>query len=425
MSRVPSRATSLRLRSLRAMLATAIGLSAIGVTLTTSTSAHTPAATWSYASSDHFEAYAAGDEKHVREVIVSFERIHTVFEHLLNAPQNDVLPTRLVVFATAKDFAPYRLNDNANAFSLSTPDGDFIVMHSLNTDALPVAMHEYTHLMIGRTGTDYPLWLNEGLAQFYSTMTLQEAKVRLGLELPHAMETLRKSKQLIPLDRLFAIDERATEDNDPRIAPLLYAECWALTHMLLMHDQYRERTPALLTAVASGTPAARAVSEAYGKTLEMIAADLKKYVARFKVDSRVVDAPVGSNGARVTSRAADEADVAVTLAAVLGWQPGREDEGRAGMAALEAHAPESLRLAEARGLLENYTSHCDTARTYLAKAVALGSANPAVLRAYANIIAGSDPEEQNALRKRADAIAPENGAGHTRLALIPCGGGTD
>src|SRR5581483_4896680 len=91
---------------------------AVGCTLAVSVQGHqaTPAPAWSYASSAHFEVYAEGNERHARQAIADFERFNGFFERVLNVRNAAPTRTRLVVFATAAEFAPYRTNDNAGAF---------------------------------------------------------------------------------------------------------------------------------------------------------------------------------------------------------------------------------------------------------------------------------------------------------------------
>ncbi len=390
---------------------------ALGVCAAAAVLAQTPRLTWSYASSDHFEAYAVGDQRRALDVIGDFERVHPTFVYLLGLPDRPVRRPRLITFATAAQFAPYGSNDISNAFWLGTPDGDFIVLHSLDADSMPDVVHEYTHLMLNRADLDYPLWLNEGLAQYYSTMTPVGSQMRIGLVPAGSMDALTRGP-LLAIDRLVAVDAQSPDYNDPNLAPRFYAESWALTHMLLSHEDYRDKAGTVLSAIAVGTKSGEALTKTYGRPLAAIEGDLKKYLARFRLPSTLEDVPGLAHDMKITSGPANDIDVDVTLASLLGWRPGREDQARVAMVALEARAPQSLLLAEARGLLEIYTAHCDAARTYLEKAVTLGSANAAVLRAYAAIVGASDPERRTALLDKAAAIAPDDQPGGPP---IPCG----
>src|ERR1700693_2201937 len=43
-----------------------------------------------------------------------------------------------------------------------------------------VVYHEYTHLLLGKSAEWLPLWLNEGLAEFYQNTDIHEKDVNLG-----------------------------------------------------------------------------------------------------------------------------------------------------------------------------------------------------------------------------------------------------
>src|SRR5262249_29736639 len=148
---------------------------------------------------------------------------------------------------------------NSVAFWLGTPAGDFIVLQSFDKAALSTALHEYTHLIVGRAGRTYPLWLSEGLAGFYSTMAREGSKLRIGPVLPHAVEALDKGGGLIPLPALFTLDDDSLARQDPQSVGQFYAESWALTHMLLSADTYRRDSAAALAAIAGGQTAADAL----------------------------------------------------------------------------------------------------------------------------------------------------------------------
>jgi hypothetical protein len=366
------------------------------------------AAKWSYASSPHFEVFTSGNEQHARDAIADFESVHAFFEKALDLPSASAPRTRLVVFSSPKEFDPYKPNAVAHAFYLNAPGGDYIVMQSLDADAFPVVVHEYAHLMIRRTGADYPLWLNEGFAEFYSTMAPEGRKMRLGLAPLQRVQLLATTVRLIPLERLLAIDDRAPEYNDPVQAPLFYAECWAMTHMLISHESYRARSAAFFSEVSHGTPATAALSAVYGRPMAAINEDLGNYARRGTYASSLADSPDSAHNLRITAGPVDDMDVAITLAAIIGWQHDREEQGRVALAALDARGSGSLRLAEARGLLEMYMKNEDAATPYLAKAVSLGSVNATVLRAYAGLIGTSDPERQEALLGKAVSISPDD-----------------
>ena len=142
------------------------------------------AAAWSYAASDHFEVYAAGGDRDARDALNYFERVQAFFTDFMGLSPRPGAVTRLVVFNGDRQFAPYRLNEVSTAFYLAGPDRDFIVMKSFDENANRIVVHEYAHLVIRHAGLRFPLWLNEGLAEFFSTLAPEGRRMQRSVQFP-------------------------------------------------------------------------------------------------------------------------------------------------------------------------------------------------------------------------------------------------
>jgi hypothetical protein len=331
------------------------------------------------------------------------------------------------MFAGDKQMAPYRPRPDSTAFWFDTPTGDFMGIPPLSPDTWPDAAHEITHLIVGRTGASYPVWLNEGLALYYSTLAFTSDRVRIGGPPVRVFSTLGAGGFAIPLQQLFGPATDLAPGTDSRTAAILYAESWALTHMVFQHSAYRGKASAFLGAIAAGAPTPDAFQKIYGKTVVQVFSDVKKHLAKLQLPSSLVPAP--AQDTRPTMRpaprppaAADAVDIERTLAEMLSWQhdTARIEQGRTALAALGARAPDNLKLLETRGLVSFHTGHCGDALDELRRAVDANTQNAAVLRAYAQLIGGADPERRQALLARATALAPLRPG--PSLVIVPCGG---
>lgn len=357
------------------------------------------AGTWLYAVSDHFEAYTTVDERRARDVLRDFEQVRAFF-------QSGVLPvpatrtaTRLLVFSSAKEYAPFRPNEVFEAFYQAGPDRDVIVMQSGESDARPVVIHEYAHLLFWRTGAAYPLWLNEGLADFYSTMTPEGSRMRLGLPPERRLPPLNGRLPLIALDRLFSIDHNAAEYTMPSQAALFYSECWALAHMLLIDPRYRPNAPAFLAMLSTGTSAADGIRSVFGKSVSAIQADLSVYVRRSQYSSVLMEYAAPRATVQVTTRPASALEAGVVTAAVLGRMDGREGAARLAFEQLEKQYPDDLSLLESRGLFEFDRGLPMDALPYFERAADLGSRHARLFRSYASLVATDDKRAEGLLAK--------------------------
>lgn len=382
----------------------ALSLVAFGLVLATAQSARP----WTYASSDHFEVYTTAGERRAREVLVDFEGVRAFLSGFLNLAPARANSTRLIVFSNDREYAPYRPNDVATAFYQSGPERDVIVMRSLQRESYPVVVHEYMHLIIRHSGADYPLWLNEGLAEFFSTMAPEGNGMALGRVPPGRLLHLSSGPGLFDLTRLFAIDTRSPEYSDKTHAGLFYSQSWALTHMLLADDRYRAASGRFLSAVASGTPAAAALESAYGRPLAAVASDLSGYIRRDRYQYFLVSYTKPQSALQAPVREADAFEAGLALANVLAARTGAEAGAEAAFETLARERPDDLTLAESRAWFEYRRGRRDEARVHMAKAVALGSRRAELYRDYAQIARVDDLETAERLLTAGMALAPDD-----------------
>lgn len=369
---------------------------------------------WTYAAGEYFEVYTTGGDNVARRAIATFGRVHDLFERVLQGPPINGSRTRLIVFSNRKEFEPYASNAAVRAFYQSGPDTDFIVLPSLSGDFLPAVMHEYTHLVLRRAGSRYPLWLNDGLAEYFSTLTQQGVKLQIGLAPPERLQALSFGVRLMPLERLFAVTRDSAEYNTPSHAGLFYAESWALTHMLVTDERYRDRSGILLARLATGGPSALALTTVYGKPVEDIAKDFRAYVLRGHYRTSAIDSAPAAASAALAIRPSSDFEASVAIATLLAANPNRQEDARAAFETLERQNPDDLFLTESLALFHVRGGRMDAARQYLQQAIALGSTRARIYGYYADILrADAGPADDRddateALFAKALSLAPDD-----------------
>ena len=203
-------------------------------------------ARWMRVSSPHFTVITDAGEKDGLRIASQFERMRAVFHVLMPSAGDDTgSPITVLALKDRKSFrsvepAAYlgkNQVDLAGLF-LRTPNRNFILLRLDAQGDHPFATvyHEYTHYMLRKSEAWIPLWLNEGLAEFYQNTTLQNKDVLLGQ--PDANDILYLRQQsLIPLPTLFAVDHNSPYYHDEQKGSIFYAESWALTHLLEVNDR--------------------------------------------------------------------------------------------------------------------------------------------------------------------------------------------
>lgn len=131
--------------------------------------------------------------------------------------------------------------------------------------------------MMKQAGLNLPVWLNEGVAEVYSTFKPLGSKVMIGAPIASHVYTVQQSPW-IPVSRVLEVDHQSVEYNRRAHAGPFYAESWALTHMLMMDEEYKSSWGAILAGVANGKPAAQVIQTATGKPLASVDKDLQAYL---------------------------------------------------------------------------------------------------------------------------------------------------
>lgn len=359
--------------------------------------------TWTYASSDHFEVYTTSGAGTARQSLAYFERIHAFFAQALKLQPVQKVPTRLIIFSNDKQFAPYRPNAGVAAFYQSGADRDYIVMGRFDGESNNIVAHEYMHLIIKYSQSQFPLWLNEGLAEFFSTVSAEGRNMIVGKVPEERLYYLRSGVALIDLRRLFAVGHGSPEYNGSAHAGVFYSESWALTHMLVTDGRYRNSLNAFLDAMAKGMNTVDALAKVYGKTPENVYGDLRNYIEQSQYLGRKYDYKATAD-AKYETRAVGQFDADLVTTNLMANSPTGEEAARAAFMKLETQQPNDVAMLESRAYFEMYRGDRAAALPYFERAVAQNTRSVKLMMDYARL----DPSKAGALVEKALEIAPDN-----------------
>lgn len=205
---------------------------------------------WTEVRSPSFTVITNSGEKQGRRIAAQFERMRAIFQVLY--PDLETDPDTPIVVLAPKNKEEFRALEP----STYLPKGS-LKLHGLFVRAshknyilmrldpeggnpYPVVYHEYTHLVLSEAGDEMPLWLNEGLAEFYENTEIYDQEVLLGGLNLQRLRLLREHK-LLPLETLFTVDEKSSYYTRENTGSVFHAESWALTRYLTLKD-YEERT---------------------------------------------------------------------------------------------------------------------------------------------------------------------------------------
>lgn len=372
---------------------------------------------WTHASSDHFEVFTTAGDRRAREALAQFERIRAFFAHHLQLTPPAGRRVRLILFSNEQEFRPYRINDAVVAYYRPGPDRDYIVMQPLGRSSHAVMVHEYVHLVLGRSGGRYPVWLNEGLAEYFATLPSTGDEVAVGRVQRARLRSL-EAGSLARLDRLFAVTHESPEYQTAEHGGRFYAQSWALTHMLLVHDRYRAGADRFLTMVRTGTPSARAMEVVWGRSLDDVQEDLDEYVRGGHFSVRLVRFPEPADGPPAATRAVASFEAGFVVANLLAAAREDADRARTAFEELARQQPHDIGLLESRAALEFRTGRPRAARTFLERAVALGTAAASTHRDLAALVVAENAPYAQTLLERALELDPMDVRSRVHLATL-------
>ncbi|HEX7084985.1 MAG TPA: tetratricopeptide repeat protein [Vicinamibacterales bacterium] len=204
---------------------------------------------------------------------------------LLDSP----VPTHVVVFRNDKamrQFKPRmlgRILDAVAAYFGPHPDVNYIVMSASGPSEFRhrVIYHEYTHFIVSRNVKRLPVWLNEGLADFYGTFAAYEdGRAVIGRPIPQYVLLLVAGASP-PLEWVIDPQNMSRAARDRHRTTSFYAHAWALTHYLMLGEGGTLR-PLLSRYVAllqTGRPFAAAFHEVFGD-LEKLQRAMRQHITQ-------------------------------------------------------------------------------------------------------------------------------------------------
>ncbi|MCS7026059.1 MAG: hypothetical protein NZV14_14745 [Bryobacteraceae bacterium] len=215
-------------------------------------------------------------EKTARQSLEQLERARRAFSFLL--PQSSQSPLPVTVYALASEtlFATVQPGPGARGFYQSAPLRDYIVVR-VGAELSRILLHEYVHLVLHHTTGPLPKWLEEGLAEFYSTLELASGKLRLGRPIEHHVALLGKASWMAASDFAAVTSNSPVYDEISR-ASVFYAQSWALVHCLRLGETFRGVFSAFFQAVAAGEPPGAALQRFFGKSLAELLAEVERYL---------------------------------------------------------------------------------------------------------------------------------------------------
>lgn len=336
---------------------------------------------WIEVRSQHFSLITDAGDKEARRLLDQFERMRWVFQTLF--PKANVDPVSPIVVIAVRDEREFQTLEptaylakgqlHLAGYFLKAPDKNYILMRLDIEGAHPYSTlyHEYTHLELGTPGM--PLWLNEGLAQYFENTEFRNKDVLLGEPNQIDLQMLQHTP-LIPLETLFRVDANSPWYHEEQKGSIFYPESWALTHLLMTSDvhQKTDQIDAYLKLVDQNIDPVTAAQQTFGD-LKKLESELSSYTNRMSYTALRIDsaaAPIDPQSMAAVPITPAQADA--YRADILAYD-GRTTDARTLLEAVLKSDPNNVLAHETMGYLAFREGDRTAAKKWYGEAVALDS----------------------------------------------------
>jgi len=241
---------------------------------------------WYRVETERFKLYSSLRKAESLAIAQEMQRLETVLTHLFREPiRTGGTPTHVFVFGRKGTFRPHHFGTSSDdstelaGFCASTPFANFIAVDAApGTDRGRVVRHEYTHLHLNQSRGEVALWLDEGFAEYLSTLRVEGGRLLVGEPVSHHLTSLRHN-DWIPLDSLLAMTPNAGGFGTAHRSGKFHAQSWLLLHYLLHDAGGRPWSPERLLEL-DVVPDGKTLLGELGWDSEKLEAKLRAYAGR-------------------------------------------------------------------------------------------------------------------------------------------------
>ncbi len=213
------------------------------VLLASLTAAAAPNGIWRKVVAPNFTVLTNAEEKMAHEWTNEFTEFVRSLREVIPVSDSRLKPLTIVLFDRERDFAPFKpLNADGTPKEVlgffSRKDAWAVAglyQGGLRDEVRRTFFHEGTHWLLSAHDLPNPVWLEEGLAEVFSTFTIKKKQVQWGRAIDDHAIALNQIG-IMPLERLLFLAQEdlftGGYEGDLRTG-IAYAQSWAFVHFLL------------------------------------------------------------------------------------------------------------------------------------------------------------------------------------------------
>ena len=226
---------------------------------------------WVEARTANFRIFSQLTDNKTKDIALEFEALRRIFLYIAPHPGGRRMqldgnnPVDLFLFKDQKNFKPYCRFTGAWGMFIPQPWGNYMLLNAEHDTSVVIGRHEYVHYLVSQNFGRVPVWINEGLAEFYSTAKWDKKTISIGMPYMARLQSLRAAPPM-PLGRLVQVGLSSPEYSQPRLVENFYASCWLVTHYLLTDIVTQPKVWAFLRDLQTGMGEDEAFAKNFGIT---------------------------------------------------------------------------------------------------------------------------------------------------------------
>lgn len=240
---------------------------------------------WKELETANFRFISSATHAATRDVAAKLESMNVALAQLGLAPVRSVTKTTVFLFTDRRALQPYLdallhlKSARANGAFLSAGGSGAMLIDLRRSGGYDKTLyHELVHELLARRGTEIPLWLNEGLAEYFSSSKMVGGEMRFGQPLVHHLRYLR-GRELMPLEKLLSL-QGTDAYTVARQQLLFYGQSWLIVHYILRQPDAARKLQAFLQRVEAGEAAQAALQRVYAVDVAALEKEQLVYLRR-------------------------------------------------------------------------------------------------------------------------------------------------
>lgn len=242
---------------------------------------------WIKVESPHFTVISTADERPTLAWAEEFSQFVAALQQFIPVDAQRLPPFTIVIFANDRSFDRYRVQ-GPDGKSLPV-DGFFSRSEDWSVAGLAkvsgsravqrVLFHEGVHWFLSAFSRQNPVWIEEGLAQVFSTFEVDRRNTSWGHPITTYLEVLDFERPM-PLGELMDQSQGFLIHEESETAGLVYVQSWAFMHFLLFgkHDIPRTSINEYLRLIKSKPSSEALFQEAFGAAYAEVEEQFRAYL---------------------------------------------------------------------------------------------------------------------------------------------------